>query len=385
MFQPSVITLDPSAYAANLAFVREHLNGARFCSVVKGNAYGHGLRPFVQMAMNEGVGYFAVYSADEAYELLKDLEDKPDVFIMGMAEGDALEWAVEQQVECAVFDFQRLDALIQIARRLKAKARIHVEVETGMNRTGFDPKDCPRLIEVLRSAAANVELMGLFTHFAGAESMSNDARVKKQIDRFAAVRRSFVQAGLSPRIVHQACSAGMMNFPGTIGDMARIGIMQYGYWSNVETWSRYAASSGTMKDPLRRVISWRSRVMALTDVKRGSSIGYGSTAQAQRNMKVAVVPVGYSHGFARGLSNVGKVLVGGRLATVVGIVNMNAISIDITDAEHVGKGDEVTLIGAQGDTSISVASFSEMSEVLNYEMLTRLPRDIPRVIIDSAA
>lgn len=382
MFDPSTITIDRSAYAINLAFIKRHLNGARMCSVVKGNAYGHGLTAFVPMAMEAGVDYFGVYSADEAYALLQAVDVAPDVLIMGMVDDDALDWAVEQGVECCIQDLPRLERALVAARSTGRPARMHIEVETGMHRTGFTSMELPVVIKMLKEQAANVELAGLFTHFAGAESSVNDDRVGAQIARYASARGRFEQAGLVPGYAHQACSAAAMNFPGTIGNMARIGIMQYGFWSNPETWLRYSLLHDTPVDPLRRTISWKSRVMALTDVPVGGMIGYGTSCEALRDMRVAVVPVGYAHGFDRGLSNTGRVLIRGQIARVTGIVNMNAISVDVTDIEGVEKGDEVVLIGHQEDQSISVASFSELSEQLNYGMLTRLPREIPRSVID---
>lgn len=382
MFHPSTITIERSAYAANLDFLKRKLNGARMCSVVKGNAYGHGLKPFVSMAMDAGVDYFGVYSADEAYGLIGSVQQRPDVFIMGMVEEDGLDWAVEQGVECCIQDRKRLERALSAAEKIGRPARMHIEIETGMHRTGFGADELPAVIELLKQRAKDVELIGLFTHFAGAESAVNDDRVGSQIARYASARGRFERAGLAPKYAHQACSAAAMNFPGTIGNMARIGIMQYGFWPNPETWFRYSATHDTNVDPLRRAISWKSRIMALTDVPTGGMIGYGTSCEAQRDMRVAVVPVGYAHGFDRGLSNTGRVLIRGHVARVTGIVNMNAISVDVTDIEGVEKGDEVVLIGRQGDQSISVASFSELSEQLNYGMLTRLPHDIPRTVID---
>jgi len=382
MFEPSFIRISRSAYAANLAFVRQGLGDARLCSVVKGNAYGHGIKPFVHMAMEAGVDYFAVYSADEAYTLVSSLDRPVDVFIMGMVEGEGLEWAVAKGVECCIHDHQRLEDAIRFAKRSKKKARIHVEVETGMHRTGFVSHELPSVLGTLKKNAAHVELTGLFTHFAGAESQVNHVRVAAQVTGFAEAYECFTTAGLGPRYAHQACSAAVLNYPATIGGMARVGILQYGFWPNPETWFRFHAAQGGVEDPLRRVISWHSSVMAITEVNAGGFIGYGNSCEASHPMRVAVVPVGYSHGFDRGLSNFGKVLVRGQQARITGIVNMNAISVDITGIEGVEKGDPVVLIGEQDGQCITVASFSEMSEQLNYEMLTRLPRDIPRTIID---
>ncbi|MCW5897640.1 MAG: alanine racemase [Flavobacteriales bacterium] len=381
MFEPCTITISRSALKNNIGFLRQRLGDARLCGVVKGNAYGHGLKPFIPLAMELGVDYFGVYSADEAWYVVEHLRKCPDLFIMGMVEDDALAWAIENNVEFSVHDLSRLEAALMHAAKLKKKARIHIEVETGMHRTGFDAKALPAAIERLQRHAEQVELVGLFTHFAGAESRSNDHRVTAQMALFEGVRNSFVRAGLHARCAHQACSAAVMNYPHTVGPMARVGIMQYGFWPNQETWFRYSAVSGDPEDPLKRVIGWRSRVMAITEVGSGGFIGYGASSEAAHDMRIAVVPVGYAHGFDRGLSNMGRVLIRGQHARITGIVNMNAICVDVTDIEGAEKGDEVVLIGEQGDHCITVSSFSEMSEQLNYEMLTRLPRNIPRKIV----
>jgi len=381
MFEPCTITISRSALKNNIDFLRQRLGDARLCSVVKGNAYGHGLKPYIPLAMELGVDYFGVYSADEAWYVVEHLRKCPDLFIMGMVEGDALAWTIENNVEFCVYDLPRLDAALKLAAKLKRKARIHIEVETGMHRTGFDAKVLPMAIERLQRHAEHVEIVGLFTHFAGAESRGNDHRVTAQIGLFEGARKHFERAGLHPRYAHQACSAAVMNYPHTVGPMARIGIMQYGFWPNQETWFRYSAVAGDNVDPLKRIIGWQSRIMALTEVQAGGRIGYGASCEALHPMRIAVVPVGYAHGFTRGLSNFGRVLVRGQQAPVTGIVNMNAVSVDVTDIEGVERGDEVVLIGEQGDQCITVSSFSEMSEVLNYELLTRLPRNIPRKII----
>lgn len=382
MFDTSTISLSMKALNTNLDFVRGQLNGARLCSVVKGNAYGHGFDPFVRMAIAAGVDYFAVYAAEEALHLTKLLGKNPDLFIMGMVEGDAVEWAIEEGIEFCVFDMDRLDTASQLAAKLKKKARLHIEVETGMNRTGFDLTEMPEVLGKLKQNVAHIDLKGVFTHFSGAESNINDQRVRAQIALFERARLMFEREGIRPESAHQACSAAVMNYPGTIGNMARVGIMQYGFWSNQETWLRYSMQNDTAIDPLRRLITWKSRVMSVKSVKAGDLIGYGTSCEAQRDMHVAVIPVGYAHGFTRGLSNYGQVLIRSQKARVAGIVNMNAITVDVTEVEGVEKGDEVVLIGHQDGHSISVSSFSEMSEQLNYEMLTRLPQSIPRSITD---
>lgn len=350
--------------------------------MVKGNAYGHNLKLFTTLASEMGVDSFAVYSADEAYEIHLKCQPKPNIYIMGMVEDSGLEWAIEHELEVCVFDLERLDQANRMAEKVGKKAKIHLEIETGMNRTGFATADLNKLIEKLKTLRANISVYGVCTHLAGAESSSNDERVKLQIKRFKEASDCFEKHGIRPKYRHAACSAALMNYPDTCFDMVRIGIMQYGFWSNPETYFRYRSSNKEATDPLKRLIGWKSTVMSLKSVQPGEYIGYGSSHEANRPMKIAVVPVGYAHGYNRNLSNAGKVLIHGMEARITGLVNMNAVSVDITEIPGVEKGDEVVLIGNQQNKSVTVASFGEISEQLNYELLTRLPHDIPRVLID---
>lgn len=294
---------------------------------------------------------------------------------------DAIEWVIKNEIEFFVFDVERLNLAIQYAIKLKIKAKIHIEVETGMNRTGFTLEQLPPIFNLLNHYQDELQFVGFCTHYAGAESIVNDFRVQMQIEAFEKAKEMLEQHSLKPQYFHSACSAGMMNYPETIGDMVRIGIMQYGFWPNEETLVRFNGHSREGDLTLRRLISWKSKVMTVKKVLKGEYIGYNTSYQAYADMKVAIVPVGYAFGYSRSLSNSGKILINGQLAPICGIVNMNALCADISQIPEVKKGDEVILIGVQGENTISVSSFGEMSQQLNYELLTRLPQDIPRIII----
>ncbi len=382
MFETSAIELSDSALRHNLRFIRKHMKeGVRLCSVVKGNAYGHGLSEFVKMAVNAGVDYFGVHSAEEAYHLRKKLDSLPDLFIMGVVENEAIEWAIQHQIEFAVFDYARLELALNYSKALKTKAKIHVEVETGMRRTGFDQTQIPALCEWLQLNSEYITFQGLFTHLAGAESQANHFRISNQIINFNLLLKLFESKNLKPVYHHTACSAALINYPETQGNMVRIGILQYGYWPNQETHIRYCGETESNPDLLKRIIRWKTKVMAIKHVNKGSFVGYGTAYLAHKNMTLAIIPIGYSHGYSRNLSNVGSVLINGRVALVVGTVNMNSLTVDITHAGKVEKGDEVVLIGRQNGNVITVNSFSEQSHLLNYELLTRLPFTIPRIVI----
>jgi alanine racemase len=157
-----------------------------------------------------------------------------------------------------------------------------------------------------------------------------------------------------------------------------VGILQYGFWPSKEAKMAWLAKNKTATDPLKRVIQWNSHIMSIKEVDTNEYIGYGLSFLTECPMRIATVPIGYSNGYSRSLSNRGKVLVRGQRVDVVGIVNMNLLMIDVTNLPEVEENDEVVLIGNQGEQDISVASFSDFSSLLNYQLLTRLPERIPR-------
>lgn len=383
MFQPSVIEISKSALQQNIVFIKAFLNkGVKLSCVVKGNAYGHGIETYIPIAEEAGVDHFSVFSADEAFRVKQICKADTGVMIMGFIDYSELEWAIEQEVEFYVFDNSRLLATITAARKLNRKARIHLEVETGMNRTGYDLKNLKLALDLIKKNPDCLTVEGMCTHYAGAESIANYVRVQSQIKKFNQFRKFIEKEGIRPGRYHTACSAAAITYPKTQMDMVRVGILQYGFWPTRETYIQYIHKNGEPSLPLKRILSWKSRVMNVKVIKTGEFIGYGTTYLAQTDKVIATVPIGYALGFSRNLSNVGRVLVNGMRVSVIGIVNMNVMTIDITSVGSVKTGDEVVIIGRQGELEISVASFSELSAQVNYETLTGLPSSIPRLIVD---
>jgi alanine racemase len=383
MYSSSHIEISKSALKFNLDFIRKIIGEeSKISSVVKGNAYGHGIETFVPIANKFGVEHFSVFSAEEALRVHKSVDSQAEIMIMGMMDKAQTAWAIENDVSFFVFDFERLQDAILFSQQTGKKAKIHIEVETGMNRTGFSIKEFPKLKALLESAPDCWEFTGLCTHFAGAESIANYVRVKRQEASFRRAQLRFKKAHFVPKYNHTACSAAALRYPKTRMDMVRIGILQYGFFPSKEILIHYLTKKKEYEYPLRRVISWKSQVMSIKQVKTGEFIGYGTNYLANSDMTIATIPVGYSHGFNRSLSNQGRVLIHGQRVSVIGIVNMNMLSVDVSNLDSVKKGDEVVIIGHQGDLEISVSSFSDSSEQLNYEFLTRLPIDIPRIITE---
>ncbi|MEZ5017217.1 MAG: alanine racemase [Flavipsychrobacter sp.] len=383
------ISLDKSAIKNNWDFLQSYFpRQVKISAVVKGNAYGHGIETYVPFAEECGVSHFSVFDAEEAYKVHRVAKKSTAIMIMGAMADEDISWAVANDVEFYVFEKSRLLKAINEAERQGKRAIVHIEVETGMYRTGFEEKDMDMVISTLEKNKDFLTFRGLCMHFAGAEHISNYVRLRKQKAAFRKVLKQFKASGVEPEIIHTCCSAASLRLPEMHYDMVRIGIMQYGFWPSQELKVEYLTKKefedgDVVSSPLHRVINWTSNVMSTKIVPKGAYIGYGYSFLAKRNMEIATIPVGYSHGFSRGLSNSGIVLLKGQLLPVVGIVNMNCIVVDITDVPGVSIGDKVILIGEENNKEISVASFGEMINELNYELLTRLPNEIKRKLVES--
>ncbi|MCC5918240.1 MAG: alanine racemase [Cryomorphaceae bacterium] len=379
----SCIELSEQSLNANYAFVRKLLGkkGIRISSVVKGNAYGHGIEIFVPMAEACGINHFSVFSDDEAYRVYHSGNGKSDIMIMGEIASNAFDWVIDKEISFFCFSKGRLLMALNEAIKVGKPARIHLEAETGLNRTGFNFSEMKEVISLIKENSEHFEVVGLCSHLAGAEGIANYLRIKKQRQRFKAFDKMLKEAGFKNYCRHLACSAALVRYPDTRYDMVRLGIMQYGFWPSPEIFIEYCGNRPMKKSPLERIISWKTRVMNVKDVKTGEYIGYGTSYIAHQDMKIAVIPVGYSHGFFRSLSNKGRLLVKGERVPVVGTVNMNGTTIDVSGIDGVKPGDEVVIIGHQGEQEITVASFGEFSNFLNYELLTRLPEHIPRMVV----
>lgn len=379
----SVIEISKSALQNNLRFLKDYLGGqVKLSSVVKGNAYGHGIEQFVPIAQSCGINHFSVFSADEAQRVYNIKEPHTEIMIMGWIAPDEMEWVISHNIQFFVFNLPMVSLAINTALKLGKPARIHIELETGMNRTGLKRPELKKLVKILKENEELFEVKGLCTHYAGAESIANHVRVKKQFNTFNRNYKWLISQGIIPEMRHTACSAATISYPKTQMDMVRIGILQYGFWPSRETFIQYIHKHHDKTDPLHRVVSWRSQVMTIKTVKPGEFVSYGNTFLAQEDKRIAVVPVGYSHGYARSLSNSGRVLIHGQRVSVVGMVNMNMLIADVSGIDDVKIGDEVVLIGSQGDLVISVASFSELSQHINYESLVRLPANTKRMTVN---
>lgn len=383
MFQTSHIELSKSAVQKNIQFIQSFINpGVTLSLVLKGNAYGHGIENYCPIAYDCGVKHFSVFSAQEALSVTKALKNAEyTLMIMGFIDNNELEWAIKNNIEFYVFENDRLDAAISNAKRLNKKALIHLELETGMNRLGFNQYQINGVLKKIESNLAYIEVKGVCSHLAGAENIANYKRVKDQFNRFKRYQTKLNNYDWLNAKHHISSSAATIRYPNMQLDLVRIGILQFGFFPTQEIFVHYFTKNKTQVNPLERILSWKSKVMDVKTVKAGEFVGYGTSYFTNQTTKIALIPVGYSFGYSRSLSNIGKVIINGVRFSVIGTINMSMLAVDITSDDSIKKDDEVVMIGKQGESEISVSSFSDYSNLINYELLTRLPQDIPRKII----
>ncbi|MEQ8237797.1 MAG: alanine racemase [Cyclobacteriaceae bacterium] len=380
----SRIELSQTSLSGNINFLRKKVGkDVRISSVVKANAYGHGIEQFVKMAEKAGVDHFATASAFEAEEVLEAKSSKSSAMVMGILYDDDIDWAIENDIEFFVFNYERLPLVLEKAKKIGKKAHVHIEVETGANRTGMQASEFPKTLTFLKKNSDFVEFTGLCTHFGGAESFSNKFKIDSQHLRYKEFLKQCKAKKMSPKIRHIACSAAALAYKETVYDMVRIGVAQYGFWPSPDIYYAHLQETGsrTSNGALKRIFSWKTDIMDIRHVKAGEFIGYGTSYQATRNMDVAVLPLGYSNGYPRGQSNRGHVLIKGKKAPIVGLINMNLFMVDISHISDVAVGEEVVLVGKQKNNTINISSFTQVTELINNEMLSRLPSVIPRKVV----
>lgn len=367
------IEVEREAIACNYRIFRALIGGKRkLMAVVKSNAYGHNLFEFSKEMERLGADFLGVDSAVEA-RALRRAGIKTPILILGYTLPAMLAEAVRDGVGLTV---SSPDALAAIAKaKLPAKAKVHIKVDTGMGRQGFSAKDLPKILGLLKLKAyrSKLEAEGLYTHFAAAKNPAFPEATNAQLAEFEKWVSAFKEAGFSP-IVHAAATAGAMLFPQSHFDMARIGIGLYGLWPAKET-ERFLTS----RFALQPVLSWKTVIGEIKRLPKGNRVGYDLTETLARDSVLAICPVGYWHGYPRVLSSVGKVLVRGREAKVIGRVSMDMTTVDVTGIPGVKVGDEVVLIGKSGKMSVSAKDLAALSDSSWYEIVTRINPLIKRI------
>ena len=360
----------------NLKALRKIVGKERkIACVIKANAYGHGILEVAKILEREKADFFAVDNIKEA-ALLKNSGILTPILILGYIELADLKEAILSDFSFVCYNQETLRKIISLS--LPKPAKIHLKIETGLNRQGVAKKEILLYTSMIKRTP-KIFLEGISTHFANIEDTLEPSFAKEQIARFkegiALVRKS----GLKPKYLHAAASAGAILYGGARFNMVRTGIALYGLWPSRET--KIALKMRKKHLILKPVLSWKSLVSQVKKIKTGESVGYGRTWSAPRKSKIAVIPVGYSDGYDRKLSNKARVIIKGRFAPVIGRVAMNMIVADVTEIANVNIEDEVTLIGKSGPNEVTADELTQKADTINYEVVSRINPLLPRVIV----
>jgi alanine racemase len=338
--------------------------------IVKANAYGHGLADVAHALSTFSIDYLGVGFLEEGIALRKDGITIP-ILVLGGVLGSQIREFIENNLEITVSSLELAERIeTEVQRQNRHKARVHLKIDTGMERIGVHSENAIPFIERV-CAMRHIEVVGIYSHFAAADERDK-AFTHYQLDRFQSVLKKIKTLGIEIPHVHIANSGAVLDLPQSYYTMVRPGIMLYGIYPSRET---------SESVQLRPVLSLKSKVVFIKEVAQGSSVSYGRKYFTTRRTRVATVPIGYGDGYSRRLSNNADVLIRGRRFPVIGIVCMDQIMVDIGFEGEVHVGDDVTLIGREGDQEISVWELTDKIGTVPYEFLTGIAARVPRLHI----
>lgn len=347
--------------------------GTKMLGVIKTNGYGHGATQIARILEDkEYVFGYAVAAVEEGFKLRADGINKP-ILVLGYTFPYCYEEMIDKNIRPAVFRYDSLEELASTARRLNKRAKIHIKVDTGMGRIGISPDD--EGIKFIKKALEypELEVEGIFTHFARADEYDK-TNVNTQIEKFKAfTERIETELGYRVPIRHCSNSAGILELPDANMDMVRAGITLYGLMPSDEV------NTGSVK--LEAAMSLHSHITFIKTVHAGQSVSYGGLFTAKEDTKVATVPLGYGDGYPRMLTGKGSVLIRGKRCKILGRVCMDQFMVDVSDIEDIREGEEVVLMGCSGEDCITAEEIGTLSGRFNYELVCLITQRVPRVYI----
>ena len=369
VLRPTHIEVDLNAIAHNFRAISDRVGNRKVMAVVKANAYGHGLVEVARHLEENGAQYFGVAFLEEGIKLRRAGVSAP-VLVMGGILGDQIPLFLEHGLTLTASSIDKLQHIDKAAQQLNMRAKVHLKVDTGMERIGVHYYNAESLLRASLDCA-HCDVEGIYTHFASADD-TDLSYTQLQLQRFLEVCEFYPRNGLNAPIRHAANSGAVAQFADAWLDMVRPGLMLYGV-------SPTGIAVPGLK--LQAAMTWKSRVVYFKVVKPDHPVSYGSTWKTESNTRVVTVPVGYGDGYFRCMSGKARVAIGDRSYPVVGRICMDQIMIDIGDGSAY-NGDEVILLGGEGDAAISVEQLAQWADTIPWEILTNINTRVPRVYID---
>lgn len=363
--------IDLDAAAHNMRQIRKHVGpDVKIAAVVKANAYGHGSVELAKTFAENGADCFAVSSLDEAVELRRYAHIDKEIFILGHTDARRTEELLTYDIEPAVFNLKNAEFFSQEAQRLGKTLRVHIAVDTGMSRVGFQVNEFS--VSEIKAIAAlpNIEIRGMFTHFAVSD-IKDKTFTREQYGHFRWMCKRMEEEGIHIALRHCCNSAAALELPEYYCDMVRPGIIMYGCEPSPDV--------DIKPYDLRPVMSLRCCIAHVKLIDAGATVSYGRHYTAPSRRKIATLPVGYADGYSRILSGKVDVLYHGHRVPQVGAICMDQCMIDVSGEANVHAGDEVVLFGRQGDSFIPIEEIATACGTINYEIMCDISRRVPRV------
>lgn len=376
--------IDLVAYRHNIAELRRATRPeSKFMAVVKANGYGHGAVEVSRIALESGAGCLGVARLHEAVELREAGVEAP-ILIFGLTPPEEIDTLLDFDLTQAVFSRESAEVLSGRAVSGGKRLRVHIKVDTGMGRLGL-LTDEPRAEEATASAANHrfdevraiatlpgLEVEGLFTHFATADH-AEKSYAERQLQRFDDLVKRLKQEGIEFPVNHAANSAALLDMPDSHLDMVRPGIASYGLYPSAEV--------DRSRVELKPVLEWKARIVQLKEVPAGFGVSYGITYETPRPTRLATVAVGYADGLNRGLSSCGEMLVRGQRVPIVGRICMDLTLLDVGEVPGATEGDEVVILGRQGDEALAADEMATTLDTINYEIVSTIASRVPRIYL----
>ncbi|MFC1653012.1 alanine racemase [Planctomycetota bacterium] len=344
----------------------------QFCAVVKANAYGHGLTEVVDILKHTDIDFFAVASIYEALHISDSIRNQTILILEPVNKtqaADQITLCARKKLHCVVSTLEGVDYIESVLRDSPLTLNLHVNVETGMGRSGLTPDLCSQLVKRI-DQSEHLRLAGVYTHFSTADE-EDLSYAYQQLDRFKTFLANSQLTNRQDILIHAANSAATIKIPEAHFDMVRCGISMYGYYSR------------RMKHPpieLSPVMKLQAPIVQLKTIHQGESVGYGQSFIAPRNITAALVPIGYADGYWRCFSNCAVMKLGANIAPVIGRVCMDQLLIDVTDIPNAQPGQLVTVIDNDHDSPCGVYALSELARTICYEIPICVQAHVSRIV-----
>jgi alanine racemase len=378
--RPAWAEIDLAAVTHNARVLSRVVQPSVLCAVVKAHGYGHGGPAVAKAALAGGATGLAVALVDEGVELRQHGVPGP-ILLLSECGADAVDTALAYRLTPTLYSHQGIEHFTRASRTLEQRTSVHVKVDTGMHRVGASAEEVPALIQAIADEPF-LRLEGMWTHLPVADGETAEDRdfTLGQLATFDRLARQLLAAGFDADIVHAANTAGAIAFPSARYGMVRCGIGLYGYLPGPAVQRAFDAASD---EALRPVMSLRARVVAVRTLPAGARPSYGRLRPLPGPSVVATVPIGYADGVPRALFTAGfGVLIGGRRRPLAGMVTMDQIVVDCGDDPSVQPGDEVVLLGRQGDEEITADEWARLLGTISYEVLCGIGPRVPRLTVN---